>query len=189
MDESVARERPDDESAIIQRVLNGEREEYRHLVLAHQDRLFQIVLRQVGERQLAHDLVQETFVKAYLNLAKFRAQASFATWLTRIALNTANSYFSSAEFKRKLRSTKLDDAILTDEALPTDLTERDLLCDQLRLAVASLNAKYRDVIVLCSFNNFSYEEAAETLAVPVGTIRSRLNTARLKLREVLQRGL
>jgi len=178
-----------DDAALIRKVLSGARDDFRHLLLRHQDQVFAVILRQVGERQLAKELAQETFVKAYKNLSQFRFKSTFSTWLVRIALNTTNSYFASAAYKKSMKTQSLDKhtaEVLAADASDQNFTEEAL--NKLRNAIASLNAKHREAIVLCGLNGYSYEAAADVLSIPVGTVRSRLNKARLQLKQMLMTG-
>ena len=78
------------ERQIIEMVLSGQKDQYRHLVRANQDKIYSLIMRQIGDEQTSADLTQEVMLKGYLNLKKFRFESSFSTWLTRIALNTSN---------------------------------------------------------------------------------------------------
>jgi RNA polymerase sigma factor (sigma-70 family) len=179
---------PIDEFGIVQRVLAGEKDEYRHLVRANQDQVYAMIMRQVGDPHTARDLTQEVMVRAYVSLPKFQFKCKFSTWLTRIALNLTSSYFSSKEFKRRARTTTLDAEDYEGFCRAGEASAAsEQALQQLRLCVAALTPKYREVLVLCGFESKSYEEAARLLGVPVGTVCSRLNTARGLLRAKLKR--
>ncbi len=178
-DESAA------EPEIIRRVISGEKEEFRHLVELHQGKVFAMIVRQLGDEQTAKELAQEVFLKAYLNLSSFRFEASFSTWLIRITLNVTNSYFSSKRYKTQMKMTTFEDKHGERIAEAEDRPYDQELIDELRTAVANLKPKYREALVLCAFENKKYEEAATILGIPVGTVRSRLNTARLLLKDQL----
>jgi RNA polymerase sigma-70 factor, ECF subfamily len=172
------------EQDIIRRVLLGERDEFRHLVALHQARVYAMVLRQVGEEYTARDLTQEAFVKAYRSLPSFRFESAFGTWLVRIALNLTNSYFSSRPYKERLRSIEWQGRHSEEQAVQSanpDWADEEI--EQLQRAVAELPAHYREALVLCGFEQKSYAEAAEILGIPIGTVRSRLNKARLLVRQ------
>ena len=172
-----------DEKEIISRILGGEREAYRLLVTAHEKKLICCIMRRGAGEDLARELAQETFLRAYLKLSSFRFEASFGTWLTRIAINITNSYFSSRAFKQSARTVLFDAAkheLPGDEQ--TEPGEKEL--SRLRAAISLLPPLYREVLVLCGVERKSYEEAAELLAIPLGTVRSRLNKARLLLRRL-----
>jgi RNA polymerase sigma-70 factor (ECF subfamily) len=184
----------DHEQELISRIVKGAAEEFRHVVQAYQNFIFALIMRQVGNRATADDLTQETFVKAFFNLKSFRSQSKLSTWLVRIALNTTSSYFTSRRYKQGL---------LTEEYKPQHCEQRSFhaeqdaqLEDKLRLekrlaifhqALAQLKPLFRDVFTLCALEQKSYDEAAEILDIPLGTVRSRLNRARLELSKIAQK--
>ncbi len=171
---------------VVRQVLAGKRELFQVLVSRYKGQVFSMILRQVGDHAVADDLAQETFVKAYLNLKSFRYEAKLSTWLVRIALNTTNSYFSSRRFKESQRTKVLTDLTPAGTSQsPEQLAERQSALELFRSAIAGLKPKFREVIVLCGLEGKSYEEAALVLGVPIGTVRSRLNTARLTLKNEL----
>ena len=173
-----------DERKIIRLVLNGAKEEYRHLVHAYQEQVYLLILRQVGDEPTARDLTQEAFVKAYVHLRTFQFESSFATWLIRIALNGTNSYFSSRGFKERLRSVSMEQlSDATQRALAEPKALDDHSIRQLQKALGALPAKYREVLALCALEQKTYAEAASILEIPVGTVRSRLNKARHLVRK------
>ena len=174
-----------DEREVIRRVLSGEKEEFRHLVRAHQDRIFAMIMRQVGDRALAGDLAQEVMIRAYLGLDRFRFECSFSTWTTRIALNVAATYFSSRQFRQRSRTVALE-AARADE-IPEPRPREAQTLDRLRVCIGALRPKYREVLALCALERRSYAEAAAVLGVPEGTVCSRLRTARAPLRKRLTR--
>lgn len=172
------------ESAIIRRVLNGERDEFKKLVLRYQDMIFSMILRQLGDKETAKDLAQESFLKAFVNLRRFRFEARFSTWLTRIALNQVSTYFSSKKFKQSKMTEALD---LSKHDLHHDEPPPDERLLHFRRAISQLKPKFREVLALCALEGKSYEQTAEILEIPIGTVRSRLNHARLALKSELEK--
>lgn len=171
---------------VVRQVLAGKRELFQVLVTRYKGQVFSMILRQVGDHAVADDLAQETFVKAYLNLKSFRYESKLSTWLVRIALNTTNSYFSSRRFKELQRTKTLDYTTPAGTTQsPEQLSEKQSALELFRSAISNLKPKFREVIVLCGLEGKSYEEAALVLGVPIGTVRSRLNTARLTLKNEL----
>ena len=168
----------------IIRVRNGDRDDFAILVRNHETRVFTMILRQVGDREVARELAQETFLRAYRGLPQFRFDSSFSTWIIRIALNLTNSYFSSRRFKESQRTLSLE-----EEQSSSSLTEdqnsalQSTNIAQLHSIIGSLKPKFREVLVLCGIEEKSYEEAAAILGIPIGTVRSRLNKARNMVRE------
>lgn len=183
-----------DETQLIRRIQAGEKEEFRHLISAYKNLVFAMIMRQTADAILSEELSQEVFIKAYLGIGKFRFQSAFATWLTRIAINQVNTYFSSRSYREQRRTDefklKEHQAILqSDGQAEPDTVSNEEKLKRLRLAVAGLKQIYRDVIVLCALEKNSYEHAAEVLQIPVGTVRSRLNKARLLLAQALKNEL
>lgn len=180
------------ERELIKRVLAGERDEFRTLVERHQDTIYALVMRQVGDATVARELSHEAFVKAYRNLSSFRFASSFSTWLVRIAMNTTHSYFSSAHYKARLRNVSLESSpeLLDDHSTDSDPTQRAHEREKvqtLRDAIGSLKPIYREVVTLCFLESKTYQEAAQILEIPLGTVCSRLNIAQHKLREKCRR--
>lgn len=172
---------------LISSILAGAKDDYRHLVERYQDRVYGLLMRQVGSRELALELAQEAFVKAYLGLPRFRFQAGFSTWLTRIALNVSHNYFSSRRFREERRSESfdVDKHEMSNEEGKEEVERAAYVRARFRDALAQLKARSREVLVLCGLEERSYEDTAAILQIPVGTVRSRLNTARLELKELL----
>lgn len=174
----------DQDHDIIRRILQGQRDEFSVLVSRHQDMIFAMIMRQVGEMAAAKDLTQDSFVKAYHNLGRFRFEAKFSTWLTRIALNITNSYFSSRRYRtRKLEQEFKQEVHEMSTENNEDEADKEVLIASLREALGDLKPHFRDVMVLCGVEGRSYDEAAAILEIPVGTVRSRLNKARLLLKQ------
>jgi len=172
------------EAELIRRILEGAKDDYRELVLAHQSFVFALIMRQIGNQAIANELTQETFLKAYTNLNRFRFEAQFSTWITRIALNVCNSYFSSKKFKQQKNTISIEDSTFEDSAPAEDAKVFDCETrERLKTSLAALSPKLKDAIVLCGFEERSYAEAASILQIPVGTVRSRLNKARNILRK------
>ncbi len=171
------------ERDLIRRIIAGERDEYRVLVTEHEGLVFSMIQRQVGDIEITREIAQETFVRGYLNLSKFKFESRFGTWITRIALNQTSNYFSSKRFKQNA-VTHAYESQLHDRAAEND-PQQDLPLTEFQIALGRLNSIHRDVVVLCSLEGKSYEDAASILGIPIGTIRSRLNKARLLLRDLI----
>lgn len=174
------------DSEVITRVLGGQRDEFRVLVDRYKNMVFAMIVRQVGDPATAEDLAQETFCRAFQHLKSFRFESTFSTWLTRIALNQTSSYFSSRKFKEGRKTESFD--ARTHDMGTHDPEHRERIKEVLeafRKGLGDLSPKLRDVLVLCAFEQKNYEEAASILDIPVGTVRSRLNAARLQLRKYL----
>jgi RNA polymerase sigma-70 factor (ECF subfamily) len=179
----------DDDRRLIAECLGGRREAFGDLVTRYQARLYNAALRLVHSPDDAADVVQDAFLSAYQSLHSFKGDAEFFTWLYRIAFNTAIS------FKRKKRpAVSLDGSTgeggiepddPSDYVKPGSAIERTEDERQLAAAIARLSPEHREVLLLKDIDGLKYEDIAELLGVPIGTIRSRLHRARLELRELL----
>jgi RNA polymerase sigma-70 factor (ECF subfamily) len=180
----------DDDRRLIAECLGGRRDAFGELVYRYQGRLYNAAARLVDHPEDAADVVQDAFLNAYQSLHTFKGESEFFTWLYRIAFNTAIS------FKRRKRATVSLDVAGADAAREPDdpseyvrpgaTLERGEEEKQLHDALGRLSHEHRDVLVLKDIEGMKYEEIADILGVPVGTIRSRLHRARLELRELLR---
>ncbi len=180
-----------DDRRLIKESLNGRSAAFGVLVRRHQDRLYNTVFRLLGNAEDAQDVIQESFISAYQSLNSFKGDSLFFTWLYRIAMNAAIS------LKRKKKSavsldsgSKLDLVIdPLDQSVdnqPGDALQRQEDEARLQEALDRLSTEHRTVVVLKDIDDLKYEEIAEILDVPVGTVRSRLHRARLELRDLLE---
>ncbi len=180
-----------DDNRLIADCLAGDTKAFGELVRRHQDRLYNTVFRLVENAEDALDVVQESFINAYQSLDSFKGDAQFFTWLYRIAVNTAIS------LKRKkrvlLRIPDLQGQISIEPIDPSEASRPGYALEQaeeeqkLHRALERLSPEHRVVLVMKELEGQKYEDMAETLGVPIGTIRSRLHRARLELRELLER--
>jgi RNA polymerase sigma-70 factor (ECF subfamily) len=172
----------EEERAILERIRGGDTAAFRTLVLNHQDRVYRLIFKQVGDSPTANDLSQEVFLRAFRSLPHFRGEATFSTWIIRIALNVTNSYFASRSYRERILHQPLTTANHVASEGENSAEEE---VRQLQEALSILKPKLREVIVLSSLEGRSYDEVATLLDIPVGTVRSRLNTARNELRKLL----
>jgi RNA polymerase sigma-70 factor, ECF subfamily len=179
-----------DDHRLIAECRDGNTAAFGELVSRYQDRLFNSVLRLTDNAEDARDVVQEAFLHAYQSLHSFKGDALFFTWLYRIAVNTAIS------MKRKKRVVlRIQPAGEGGNAIePLDPSETNRPGHALEMAeeerrvheaLAKLSPEHRSVLVMKDMEGMKYEEMAEILGVPVGTIRSRLHRARLEMRDIL----
>ncbi|QJX00604.1 sigma-70 family RNA polymerase sigma factor [Frigoriglobus tundricola] len=179
----------DDDRRLIAECLGGKRDAFGELVTRYQTRLYNAALRLVQSPDDAADVVQDAFLSAYQALHAFKGDAEFFTWLYRIAFNTAIS------LKRKKRpvvsleaqsgETGIDPNDPSEYVKPGAALERSEDERQLTEAIARLSSEHREVLVFKDIEGLKYEDIAELLGVPIGTIRSRLHRARLELRALL----
>lgn len=171
----------DDEGALIARSQNGDAGAFDQLVGGYQDRIYHLAYRITGNHADAQDAAQDAFVKAYLSLRAFRMQAAFSTWLHRIAVNVAVDLIRRRE---KRAAPVLDLAAPATDPL-FDGVERAEIQQRIHRAIARLPLEQRTVAVLRDIQGCPYEEIAEVMKVPIGTVRSRLSRARETLRMML----
>ena len=161
---------------------------FESLVRKYQQRIYALCRRLTGAHQSADDLAQETFIKAYYALGRFDAQWPLYPWLRRIALNTGLNYLKARKRERPLLEGTLGGR-RTPFSAPADGPEEQLeraeFEARIERAVASLPADQRSVFVLRFHESMSYEEISRTLDLPIGTVMSRLNRARQKLKGLL----
>jgi RNA polymerase sigma-70 factor (ECF subfamily) len=177
-----------DDEALLERARRGDREAFAELVTRHQDGLYTMALRLLGRPEDACDVVQETFMRAYVNLPKLRG-VSVRAWLYRVALNAGNDV-------HRRRARRPEDALERDDGKILDLPDPALGPDAIaegrerarvvREALLALPVDYRTAVVLRDVNQLSYEEIAEALRVPLGTVKSRLSRARAMLADSLR---
>jgi RNA polymerase sigma-70 factor (ECF subfamily) len=176
----------------ISRCRAGDREAFGEIVGRWQDRIYGAVLRMVRDTETARDLAQETFVKAYLKLDSFQGGSALGTWLYAIALNQVRGEMRKKAALKRGDATSLDalredadvDPVDPSEGAPSRVSMKEQ-CARLRVELSRLDPEHREVVVLREFQDLSYEEIAEVVGVPVGTVRSRLFRARSELRERL----
>ncbi len=186
--------------ALVQRVQRGERSAFDVLVLRYQQKVLKLVLRYIRDPMEAEDVVQEAFIKAFRAIGSFRGDSAFYTWIYRIAINTAKNALVSS--KRRPVSYDIDvqdpeqgdlEARLTDGETPEQLAMTEEIRQTVNHAMADLPEDLRTAIVLREIDGLSYEEIAESMDCPVGTVRSRIFRAReaidRRLRPIFDGGL
>jgi RNA polymerase sigma-70 factor, ECF subfamily len=179
----------DDDRRLIAECLGGRRDAFGELVTRYQARLFNAALRLVQSSDDAADVVQDAFLNAFQSLHTFKGDAEFFTWLYRIAFNTAISLRRKKRPAISLEANAGDGGLDPDDpsefVKPGAALERTEDERQLADAIARLSPEHREVLLLKDIDGLKYEDIAELLRVPIGTIRSRLHRARLELRELL----
>lgn len=173
------------DSTLVERVQRGDKRAFDLLVKKYQSRVLALVARYIRDRSEAQDVAQEAFIRAYRALPSFRGESQFYTWLYRIAVNAAHNQLAAQ--KRRPQSIDMDaedaDFIESASALrDTDTPEGLLAESQLRgavnRAIAGLPEDLRVAITLREYDGLSYEEIAEIMRCPIGTVRSRIFRAR-----------
>jgi len=178
---------------LVEQARTGSSDAFCQLVVRYQDKIVSLVATRINDRDAAQDITQEVMIKAYRGLKSFKAESKFYTWLYRIAINTTSSY----RRKERRRPATLsfgagesDDRPSLDPADPSEgpSNRAEVHEDQdlLRAAVANLEEDFQQALVLRDFQGLAYEEIAEILQVPVGSVKSRIHRARKKLAESLR---
>lgn len=171
-----------DDLELVARSGDGDRLAFDELMRRHEDRVFAVCLRIMGQREAALDSAQETFLTVFRKVGQFRGEASFSTWLYRVAVNTC---YDQLRRQRRRPADPLPeyhdvpDARVGDELGAVELRE-DLVS-----ALGTLNDDFRSAIVLVDVEGLAVEEAASILGVAVGTVKSRLHRGRKQLAQVL----
>lgn len=183
---------------LVARVQKGDKGAFDLLVRKYQHKVAKLVARYVRDRTEIEDVTQEAFIKAYRAIAGFRGESAFYTWLYRIAVNTAKNYLDSQGRRPPNSDVEVEGAelmesadSLRDQATP----ERRLLTDEIAAtvnrAIAALPEDLRTAITLREIEGLSYEEIAQVMECPIGTVRSRIFRAReaidTELRPLLER--
>jgi len=181
---------PDDQRLITE-CLAGRTAAYGELVSRYQDRLFNTLLRFLGNAEDARDVLQEAFLNAYLALESFKGDSQLYTWLYRIAMNTAMTHKRKERVALSKRISRPDAAEEPADHSAYNRPESNMVRSEegqrVQNALGKLSPEHRLVLILKDMDGQKYEEMAEALGVPIGTVRSRLHRARLELRELLER--
>ena len=197
----------DREVALMQKARTGDRSAYGQIVVLYQDRLFNALLRMVGEPEEARELTQESFARGLEKIETFRGEASPYTWLFRIGMNLA---ISNLRRSQRVRIFSLDGtdhtgngsphgshrrrdqaAALVDRVAsargdsPDQAAERSELHQVVLDALGRIDAEYRAVLIMRDVEGFDYQQMADVLSLPLGTLKSRLFRARMALKDEL----
>ncbi len=170
---------------LVRRVQAGDKRAFDVLVLKYQNKLVKLITRYIHDPVEALDVAQEAFIKAYRALPNFRGDSSFYTWLYRIGINTAKNHLVAAGRRPPESDIDAQDAEqydfesrLKDQETPEGIAERDEVERTIFDAIDALPEDLRTAITLREFEGLSYEEIAQAMDCPVGTVRSRIFRAR-----------
>jgi RNA polymerase sigma-70 factor (ECF subfamily) len=192
---------PTDDLTLVQRARSGDTRAFRLLVERYQKKVYAVALGMVKDREDAMDVVQEAFIKVHRSLDNFKADATFYTWLYRITVNVCIDVI-------RRRGTLRSESVEFDERLEHDLGEANLgavssqlgtnpektvlrreLGEKIEEALQQIPEKHRAILLLREVDGLSYEELAEALEIPKGTVMSRLFHARAKVQKLLSESL
>ena len=178
-----------DEQRLIQLSRDGDYDAFNRLVVEYQDAIFAVVLRTVRNRATAEDITQDTFISAFRKISSYRG-GIFRAWLFRIAKNASLDYLRKVA--RRGESSIEEDIVYFSEIVEDD--SQDPLADALNSELArlidhcldSLSEDHRFAMVMIDIEGYQYDEAAESIGVSIGTVKSRLNRARARMRDCVQ---
>jgi RNA polymerase sigma-70 factor, ECF subfamily len=191
---------PDIDSALVQRAREGDVRAFEMLVVKYQRRIERLIGRMLRDSDLVADVAQETFIRAYRALPRFRGESAFYTWLYRIAVNTAKKAMADLRrdpllFESAMAGSDDEDETSHARTEPTDMATPEALLASKEIAAAvnaaveALSEDLRQAITLREIEGLSYEEISDVMACPIGTVRSRIFRAReaiaLRLRPLL----
>ena len=193
----------DDERSLLQRLRCGDEEAFEQFVRAHQEQVYRLALRTLGDPFEAEDVAQEVFVTVFVQIERFRGQSRLSTWLYRVAVNHCLNRLRYLRRRGLGRRTSLHEeggASALQEASthgaptlggrpprPDEWAEGLELERHLHRALQALNDEHRLLVVLRDLEGMSYEQITEITGLPLGTVKSRLHRARLALVQALQR--
>ncbi len=177
---------------LVERVQKGDKRAFDLLVLKYQHKMVSVVSRYIHDSHEVYDVVQEAFIKAYRALGNFRGDSQFYTWLYRIAINTAKNYLVSRGRRPPSSDVDMEDAEFysgSDMLKDVNTPENNIFRDELQLAVdraiKQLPEDLRTAVTLREFEGLGYEDIAEIMGCPVGTVRSRIFRAREAIDKVV----
>ncbi|MDO4799420.1 MAG: sigma-70 family RNA polymerase sigma factor [Bacillota bacterium] len=180
------------EKLLIEKSIQGDVTSFETLIRRYDRYVYNIAYRMLGNEEDAKDAAQEAMIKAYRNIANFRAESAFSTWLYRITINVCKDelkkrrdavlYYEDPDGDAK----NVVEHLVSDERDPLIIYEQNELKRQLMEAMKELSPEHREVLVRKDVLDESYEAIAHAIEVPIGTVRSRLNRARLTLRGKMQ---
>ena len=173
------------DNQLVERVQRGDKRAFDLLALKYQHRIAALVSRYIRDADEVMDVTQEAFIKAYRALPRFRGDSAFYTWLYRIAINTAKNHLVSRS--RRPPDTDIDvsdgefhtdSAVLRDVASPDQVIAKEQLEQVINESIENLPEELKVAVTLREFEGMSYEDIAEVMECPVGTVRSRIFRAR-----------
>jgi RNA polymerase sigma-70 factor (ECF subfamily) len=177
---------------LVQRVQNGDKQAFNLLVQKYQYRIKHLVGRFVKDESEQEDIVQEAFIKAYRAIARFRGDSAFYTWLYRITVNTAKNHLVASSRRPPARDVDLDEVVhirgadgLVETNAPDKILENDQLVRAVKQAIANLPDELKEAIQLRELDGLSYEDIAQVMECPIGTVRSRI----FRAREAIERAI
>jgi RNA polymerase sigma-70 factor (ECF subfamily) len=189
---------PKIQKEVIECCKAGDEKAFAEIVLHSQKKVFNIAYRMLGNMEEAKDLAQEVFLSVFESIKDLKEEIKFDAWLTQITLNHCRNRWKYLKRRQYFNSESLDDPIETEDGNmprviydpsdnPETLYEKKMIQQFIQKGLLKLKEDQRELLVLRDLQGFSYEEMAELLGLPEGTIKSKLHRARMDLKEVLER--
>ena len=178
------------EDLLLEKARHGDQEAFGELVRLYEKKVYALTLRMCKNPDDAAEAAQEAFLAAWQGLKFFRGEASFSTWLYRLASNACVDLLRKEQRHRAAAGPSLNDEdtyieIADDAATPQELAERSELREQIEEGLQSLSPEHREVLILRELHQLSYDEIAQTLDLDTGTVKSRISRGRKALRNFL----
>lgn len=193
--------RPSADTALLEKLKRGEAAAFERLVAERSGEVYALLYRLTADPEEARDLTQETFLRAFQSIGRFRGDANVKTWLYRIAVNQARNRWRWWRRRKRDATVSLDGTDRPEEKPLSDKISNSAAFDpeqealarereqQLYAALLDLKRSYREAVILRDVEGFTYEEIADTLQINIGTVKSRLSRGRLELRKKLSGSL
>ena len=181
---------PADTDDLIERCLHGDQQAWNEIVRRHWRKVFNLAYKFVGRHDEAEDLTQDIFLKIFRALHTFDRRANFQTWLVSISRNLCIDHYRSVRKERETMARDVDASSLAPvsrERSPYGHVEQRDLKDTIRTALAELPPTLRQAVILRDLQEFSYQEIADRLSLPEGTVKSRINRGRIELARQIRR--
>jgi RNA polymerase sigma-70 factor (ECF subfamily) len=169
-----------DISDILAKCKNGDQEAWNMLINDYSKAVYNIALNFFADRDIAADVTQDIFLKVYHNIDKFKEEKNFTAWLFTISRNYCIDYWRKNK-KYFSNQQELDEKMGAHERTPEDQSVRESEIVELRKKIAQLDPELRVILILRDIEDLSYQEIASKFSIPEGTVKSRINRARLKL--------
>ncbi len=175
------------EKMLIRRSKKGDRDAFEVLALNYMNKTYNIALGLVGNEEDAKDVVQETFIKVFRGIHKFKEKSKFSTWLYSITINTGKDLLRNKKHTLPIERIYSGEKEQADQSLQVQeqieqMEEREIIFNALK----QLKDDFKNVIILKDLNGFSYQEIGEVLNINIGTVKSRISRGRQQLRTILQ---
>ena len=187
----------DEDHELVSLCKKGEVDAFEVLVKKHQKRMFNIAYRMVGNYEEACEIVQDAFISAYRGMKGFKGKARFSTWLSAIVMNLSKNRLRQLKAQLHRKEYSIDNPVLTDErqikgepasSEPSalEMLEKRDVQQKVQECINSLDEEFREVLILRDIQGFPYDEIADLLTLPEGTVKSRLFRAREALKDCLK---